>query len=140
MHRVTERRVDEPAEREPQHPRVVVKDVELVGLEERVDGVLHLPVRVPDPLARGGVEDGLEPSAGLRVARGEERDVVARVDEPVGQKRHHPLGPTVRLRGHREPHGTNEAYPHLHTLGNRDTPALDCSGPRPTICPNALDA
>ena len=109
VHRVAERRVDEPAEREPEHPRVVVQDVELVGLEERVHGVLHLPVRVPDPLARRGVEDRLEASAGLRVARGEERDVVARVDEAVGQQRDDALGPAVRLRRHREPDGADES-------------------------------
>ena len=116
VHGVTERRVDEPAEREPEHPRVVVEDVELVGLQERVHGVLHLPVRVPDPLARRRVEDGLEPRARLRVARREERDVVPGVDEPVREERDDALGSAVRLRRHREPHGADEAYAHLHTL------------------------
>ena len=67
MHRVTERRVDEPAEGEPEHPRVVVQDVELVGFEERVHRVFHLPVGVPDPFARRRVEDRLEPRSRLRV-------------------------------------------------------------------------
>src|SRR4026208_1764149 len=46
-----ERRVDRAPEREPEHARVVVDDVELVRLAEGVDRVLHLPVRVADPLA-----------------------------------------------------------------------------------------
>ena len=124
VHGVTERRVDEPAEREPEHPRVVVDDVELVGLEERVHGVLHLPVRVPDPLARRGVEDGLEPRARLRVARGEERDLVARVDEPVGQERDHAFGSAVRLRRHRKPNGADKADSH--------TPSAIVTWPRST--------
>ena len=139
MHRVTERRVDEPAEREPEHPRVVVQDVELVGFEERVHRVLHLPVRVPDPLARRRVEDRLEPRPRLRVARREERDVVAGVDEPVREERDDTLGPAVRLRRHGEPHRANKSYLHLHTLGNRDMAALDRNGPRPPVCPDALD-
>ncbi len=108
MHRVAERRLDEAAEGEPEHPRVVVDDVELVRLAEGVERVLHLPVRVPDPLARRRVEHGLEPRARLRVSRREERDVVPRVDEPVGEERHDPLGPAVRLRRNREPHRTHQ--------------------------------
>ena len=113
MHRVAERRVDQPAEREPEHSRVVVEDVELVRLQERVQRMLHLPVGVPDPLARRRVEHGLEPGPRLRVARGEERDLVVGVDESVGEERDDPLRAAVRLRRHREPHGTDEAYPHL---------------------------
>ena len=47
---------DEPAEREPEQPGVVVEDVVLVRASDRVDEVLHLPVRVADPLARRGLE------------------------------------------------------------------------------------
>ena len=141
VHRVAEGHVHEPAEGEAEHPRVVVEDVELVGLPERMDRVLHLPVRVPDPLARRRVEDGLEPSAGLRVARCEERHVVPRVDEPVGEQCDHPLGPAVRLRRHREPDGANEPYRIRPThLGNRDMPALDGNASTSAVRADALDA
>ena len=113
VHGVTERDVDQPAEREPEHARVVVEDVELLGLAERVHRVLHLPVRVPDPLARRRVEDGLEPRARLRVARREERHVVARVDEAVREERDDAFGAAVRLRRDGEPHWADESYSHL---------------------------
>ena len=100
------------AEREAEEARVVVQDVELVGLAEGVRRVLQLPVRVPDPLARRRVEDGLEPRPRLRVARGEERDVVAVVDEPVREKRDDALGSSVRLRRNREPRRAHDADPH----------------------------
>ena len=58
------------------------------------------------------MEDGLEARTRLRVARREERDVVAGVDETVGEESDHPLGPAVRLRWHREPHGTDKPYAH----------------------------
>ena len=137
--RVAERRVDEAAECEPEHPGVVVEDVELVGLEEGVQRVLHLPVRVPDPLARRRVEDGLEPRPRLRVARREERDVVSRIDETVGQERDDALGPAVRLRRHRKPDGTDKSRL-SYTFGNRDRPRSTATVHVRPIRPHALDA
>ena len=101
------------------------------ALTERVDRVLHLPVRVPDPLARRGVEDGLEPRAGLRVARREERDVVTRVDEPVGEQRDDALGAAVRLRRDREPDGT-ERPTLIAPPVSRHTPSAIVTRPRST--------
>ena len=111
------------------------------ALADRVHGVLHLPVRVADPLARRRLEDRLEPGARLRVAGGEERDVVAGVDEAVREQRDDALGPAVRLGRDGEPDGADDADPH-QTLPSADryTPALDRSRPRAAERADALDA
>ena len=77
-----------------------------------VHQVLHLPERVPDPLARSRVEDRLQARTRLRVARREHRDLVPGVDEAVGEQRDDALDPAVRLGRNREPDGTDHADSH----------------------------
>ena len=89
---VAERRLDEPAKREPEHSRVVVEDVELAcAAGRRAGGMLHLPVRVSDPLARRRVEAD---SSRARVCESPDAKSVTSCpasDEPVGQERDDPL-------------------------------------------------
>ena len=80
---------------------------------EAVEGVLELPERLADPLARRLLEHGGELRARPRVAGGEERHVVAGVGEPVGEQRDDPLDPAVAGRRHREPDRAENRDPHV---------------------------
>ena len=113
---------------------MVVEHVEARRSAQREDRMLHLPVRVPDPLARRRLKDGLEARSGLRVAGREERDVVTRVDEPVREQRDDALGAAVRLGRDREPHWTYEADSHAQDLNPLARKSLKASASRPQRC------
>ena len=57
VHRVQNRRLDEPSERDRQRARMVVDDVELGGLVEARQGVAKVRHRLADLLARRLLED-----------------------------------------------------------------------------------
>ena len=107
---------------------MVVDHVEVAVAREALERVLELPERLPDPLARGAVEDGVELRAGVRVARGEERDVVTGVREPVGEQRDDPLDPAVARRRDGEPHRAEDGD--LHAALTLTLPAVDAHVPR----------
>src|SRR5256886_5463669 len=63
----------------------------LLDKKKAGEAVLELGQRLPDALARSPVEDGVELRLRVRVARGEERYVVACVYEPVCDQPDDPL-------------------------------------------------
>src|SRR5206468_2506610 len=103
---------------------------------EARERVMQLVFGAPDELGRGFGEDSRELCGGLRLPRGEERDVVAPLDEPVGEQRDDPFDAAITRRRHREPHWAQDRDLHAssmrtcpssrrtsHTLSKARTPA-----------------
>src|SRR5581483_8601201 len=68
--------------------------------------------RLADLVARRLLEDVVERRLGPRLARGEERDLVTRVDEAVGQQPDDPLDAPVAGGRHGEPGRREDGDPH----------------------------
>ena len=103
MDRVYDRCLDEPAEHRAERSRVVVDHVELVGPLVAREHVAQLRQRAADLIARRVLEDRLELRLRTRVARREQRHLVAVVREAVGEQPDDPLDPAVAGGRHREP-------------------------------------
>ena len=117
-------------------PGMVVHDVEVAHLEVRRERVVGVVPGVPE-LVRVGRRRHRRDELRLRAraARGEQRHVVAGVDEAVGEQRNHELDPAVARRGtgnhdrrdHRDAHrseanalsGTASVTPRCRSRGRR---------------------
>ena len=98
-----DRRLDEPPEGRARHPGVVVDHVELVRTRIAGERVPQLGQSSTEQLARRPLENVREVGLRQRVARREERHIVACVDEPARQQRDDELDAPVTGRRHREP-------------------------------------
>jgi hypothetical protein len=122
--------------REPGERRVHVEDVELARPTDRVEGVRRVDRDVVDRrrprcLRERRIELGLR----HRITAREERHLVPRFDEPIGEERHDPLDPAVALRRHGQPRGADLGDAHgAPSVGGRlsypraspvDSPARD---------------
>ncbi len=112
-----DRRAGEPMDEGAHHPAVdtvvVVDDVELarprVGLEALRDLEMH---PVLDLLEGGALEERREARLGLGVAAGEQRHLVAALDEALGEQRDDELDAAVAARRQREPWRCDHPDPH----------------------------
>ena len=111
VQRLDDRRGGEPRERQRHRKRrrLVVNDVELAGALDGGGEIQHL-VELPRPHRRvvpvALVEGGVQPGAGRRPGRGEQRDVMAPGHEPLGEQRCHRFDrPGLRRRNGRGDRG-----------------------------------
>jgi hypothetical protein len=113
--------------------RVDVEDIEPVGITEGERGVHHVVPHGVDEVGPGGLrEERLHTGPAGGVAGGEQRDVVAQVDQTVRHERHHPLDAAVAL--------WRDGQPRRRDLGDLHEPgwalaSLTRSPPRPAAAP-----
>jgi hypothetical protein len=86
---------DGAAERRRERAGMVVDDVELALALEAGERVVEVIGGVADELRRRFRVDVREPGLCLRLARGEERDLVAGANKPVGEQRDDPFDAAV---------------------------------------------
>ncbi len=116
MDGVDDRGSDGAAEDRAEHPGVIVDHVEVLGALVAGERVAKLGLRAADLGARRLGVDGGELGVRLRVARGEERDVVVRSSEPVREQGNDPFDAAVTGRRHREPDRTQDGDPHAGSI------------------------
>ena len=104
VHRVQARRRDRAGDDGRGRAGVVVDHVEVVRALEARERVADLGLRAADLLARRDCVDERQLGLRVRVAGREQRHVVPRVDETVGEQRDDPLDPAVAGRRNGEPH------------------------------------
>ena len=114
--------------------RFVMNDVEVARPLDRGRKIQHL-VELPRPhvlvMPVAVREDRVEPGLGGRVFVGEERDVVAALDEPLGQERRHDLDRAGFSRRDRRRHGGNVRNAQRRCVGSV---ALRCLGAQVRRC------
>ena len=101
------------AEHRSDDARVIVDDVELLVVQVRGERVIRVVPGVAELAGIGRLgerRDDLRPAA--RPAAREERDVVARVDETVGEQRDDELDSAVTRWRNRKPDGGDLRDPH----------------------------
>ena len=115
MDRVEDGCFGEAPERDRERPRVVVDDIEVAGAVEARERVPKLGQRLADLLTRRLFEDVREVGLAVRVAGGEQRHVVAGVEQPVGEQRDDPLNPAIAARWDGEPDRADDRNMHERT-------------------------
>jgi hypothetical protein len=113
LDRVHGRRATNAGQRGAGEPDQVVHEVELVRALEASERVVQLGRDGAEAVARGAPVRRAERRLRGGVARGEEGDVVAALDEAVREHRHDQLDPAVAVRRDGEPHRSEEGDLHV---------------------------